>query len=157
MNHVLSATEGALKAYFEAAGISGLDASNIVRTKESSYKTLPVLICACETAERKQAKNWLVKGSLMLKTDPTSDTNDDRLAESTVLEASVVEALEAIVPRTDQPQPLADAITAAGIASGAVLVNEFMMTSFTINSLTSGFDDNEIWTFAVDFNATVIA
>jgi len=156
-NHVLSATEGALKSYFEAAGISGLDANNIVRTKESFGKTLPVLICSCENATRQRAKNWLVKGTLLLKSDPTTDTNYDNLDASTTMEANLVEAMETNIPIADQPQPLANAITAAGIAAGSVIVDQFLMTAFTINSLTTGFDDDSIWTFAVDFTATVIA
>jgi len=158
--HVLRKTDNALKSFFVAAGIAGLTADNIVRTKESAGKTLPVLILNSETAARKRAKNWEVTGTLLLKTDPTDDNNEDNLEASDTMEDALVAALETIIPIDDRPQPLAEAITAAAIASPndwVVAADEFMLTVFTIVNVSAGFDEDEIWTLSVDFKATVIA
>lgn len=158
--HALRKTDNALKSFFIAAAIAGLTKDNICRNKESAGKTLPVLILNSETAARKRARNWLVTGSLILKTDPTDDANDSALDASDTLEDAVIASLEAIVPDDDRPQPLGDAITAAAIASTeawAVEANEFMMTGFSITNISAGFDEDEIWTLSVDFTATVIA
>jgi hypothetical protein len=158
--HVLRKTDNALKAFFIAAGITGLTAANICRTKETAGKSLPVLILNSETAARKRAKNWEVSGTLLLKTDPTTDAGADNLDASDAMEDAVIEALETLIPIDDRPQPLADAITAAAVASAdawALLANEFMMTACTIGNVSAGFDEDEIWTLSVDFKATVIA
>lgn len=156
-SHVLRKTDNALKAFFVAANITGLTTDNIVRTKESSEKELPVLICGSEAAARNRSKNWLVTGSLLLKTDPTDAANESALDVSDAMEDAVVEALEALIPADDRPQPLADAITAAAVAAGTVAADDFMMTAFTLTNVSSGFDEDEIWTLSVDFTATVIA
>lgn len=156
--HVLTATDAALKAFFDAAGISGL--SNVVRNKEMSDKGLPVLICASESGARGRARNWEVTGSLILKTDVTDSdglVTSGQLDASTDLESAVLDALEDEVPTDDRPQPLADAITAAAVAAGVVLDSDFMMTSFRILRVNAGFDEDEIWTFSVDYSAIVIA
>lgn len=158
--HVLTATDTALKAFFAAAAIAALPAANIVRNKEMADKGLPVLICASDAAARGRAKNWSVTGSLILKTDITGEdglVTAAQLAASTALETAVLDALEALIPDDDRPQPLADAITAAAIAAQVVLANDFMMTGFMITRVDAGFDEDEIWTFSVDFTATVIA
>lgn len=155
--HVLRKTDIALKAFFVAANIEGLTDANIVRTKESAGKTLPVLICNSENALRKRAFNWEVTGSLLLKTDPTDEENNSALEASDTLEDAVIAKMEALVPADDRPQPLANAITAAAVASGQVVGTEFAISAFTINRVSAGFDEDEIWTFAVDFTATVIA
>lgn len=157
MNHVLTALDSALQAFFAAAAIPGLDATQIVRNKESVDKELPVLICSSENAERKRARNWLVSGLVLLKSDPTTDANEDNQVATTTMEAAVLERLESFVPADDRPQALADAITAAGVANSVVAANEFAVTAFTIKSVSAGFDDDAIWTFSVDFTATVIA
>ncbi len=163
-SHVLRKTDNALKAFCDAAAIAGISAvaspafpSRVVREKETAGKELPVLICNSESAKRGRAKNWLVTGSLLLKTDPTTDENADNLATSDAQEDAVIEALEEHVPPDDRPQPLADAIQAAAVAAGVVAANEFLMTAFSIVNVSAGFDDDEVWTFSVDFTATVIA
>lgn len=158
--HVLRKTDNALKSFFIAAAIEGLTEENIVRTKESAGKELPVLILNSDTAARKRARNWEVTGTLLLKTDPTTEQNESNLDVSDTLEDAVVQKLEALIPEDDRPQPLADAITAAALASTAAWKlesTEFMMTAFTIVNVSTGFDEDEIWTLSVDFKATVIA
>ena len=156
-NHVLTATDAALKAFFTAANISGLPAASIARSKESTGKTLPVLICNSETAVRKRAKNWEVTGSILLKTDPSTDENGDNLAASSIMEAAVLDALESNVDEVDDPHGLANAITAAGVADGSVIASEFLITAFFIKQVSAGWDEDEIFTFSVDYNANVIA
>lgn len=154
--HVLTATDSALKAFFDAAAII----PSVVRNKEMADKGLPVLICASDAAVRGRAKNWSVTGSLILKTDITDETGqvtEAQLTDSTDFETALVDALEAHIPDDDRPQPLADAITAAAVSAGTVLVTDFMMTGIIINRVDAGFDEDEIWTFSVDFTATVIA
>lgn len=154
--HVLTATDGALQAFFIGSAIGGLEGS-IYRLKESADKFLPVLICASESAARKRAKNWLVTGSIILKMNLNKEDNTSNLTESTETETAVLNALEAFIPDDDRPQPLADAITYAGIAAGAVAADEFLMTAFTIGNVGQGYDEDGVWTFTVDFSATVIA
>lgn len=156
-SHAIRKTDNALKAFFVAQSISGLTTDNVVRTKETTGKTLPLLICNTESAERQRSKNWKVTGSLLLKTDPSTDDNEDNLTISDALEDAVLETIETLVPADDRPQPVADAITAAAVAAGVVDSTEFMMTTFQISRIATGFDEDEIWTLSVDFTATVIA
>jgi hypothetical protein len=158
--HVLTATDAANQAFYLAAGIEGLEEGHIVRNKEMSGKELPVLICASDTAVRKRAKNWEVTGSLILKSDITDadgNVTEAQLAASTAMETAVLDALEDLIPDDDRPQPLGDAITAAAVAAEAVEATRFMMTGFMINRVSVGFDEDEIWTFSVDYTAIVIA
>lgn len=158
--HVLTATDSAIKAFFDAAAITDLPAAQIVRNKEISEKSLPVLICATDSAARKRAFNWEVTGSLILKTDITDDDGmitAAALTASTTMETAVLDALESITPTDDRPQPVADAITAAAVAAGVVLSTDFMMTGFMVNRVSAGFDEDEIWTFSVDYTASVVA
>ena len=155
--HAIRKTENALQSFFVAQSISGLTADNIVRTKETAGKSLPVLICNCDQAERQRSRNWKITGSLILKTDYSTDENEDGLDASDEMEDAVAQAIESLVPSDDRPQPVADAITSAAISAGSVASDEFMMTAFQLNRISSGFDDDEIWTFSVDFTATVIA
>lgn len=159
-SHVLIATDKALKAFLEAADIADLDDDHIGRNKEIVDKEFPVLICGSESAERGRAKNWKVSGSLLLKTDITDEAGvvtDAQKEASDAMELAVLDALEDKIPGDDRPQPLADAITAAAIAAGVVASNEWMMTAFTPVRVSAGFDEDEVWTFSVDFTATVIA
>lgn len=158
--HVLTATDKALKAFFIAAAIDGLAAANIGRAKEVVDKTLPVLICHTHSALRKRAKNWEVSGTLTLKTDITDasgQVTDDQKLASDALELAVLEALETYIPGDDRPQPLAAAITSAAVAAEAVNSTEWLMTGILLRNVANGYDEEEIWTFSVDFTATVIA
>lgn len=159
MGHVLTAIDAALQAFFRAAEIADLPDTSIVRGKECVNKELPVLICACDRADRKRAKNWEVTGSIKLVTDPTNDAgevSETKLDASTVMETAVIDTLEGYVPSNDRPQPLAAAITAAMIASGLATADTFLMTAFSIQRVSAGFDDDSVWTLQVDFLAQVI-
>lgn len=156
IKHVLLATDSALKAFYDAEAIAGL---TVVRGKESSDKSLPILICSSNTAGRKRARNWEVTGSLELKTDITdADGKITGAAKqaSDDLEKAVLAAIEDLVPPDDRPQPVGDAITAAAIAGNVFTAQDFMMTGLMIQRVSAGFDEDEIWTFSVDFTATVI-
>jgi hypothetical protein len=158
--HVLRYTDIAWREFLISdAGISGLTSDQIVRTKESADKDLPILICNAENAVRKRAKNWEVTGSLLLKTactDTDGQVTAAALTTSDDLETALLEKIENVIPIDDRPQPLADAITAAAVVS-AIASTRFMMTACVINRVTSGFDEDELWTFSVDYTATVIA
>jgi len=157
--HVLTATDAALQTFFRGADIADLQDASIVRGKECVGKELPVLICACDKAERKRAKSWEVTGSIKLITDPTDvsgDVSETKLDETTTMEAAVLNTLEDYVPADDRPQPLAAAITAAMIASGLSTADTFLMTAFQIQRVSAGFDSDSVWVFQVDFLATVI-
>ncbi len=159
-SHVLIATDKALKAFFTAANLAGLAAANIGRAKEVVDKSFPVLICHAHSALRKRAKNWEISGLLTLKTDITDDTGqvtDAQKLASDALELALLEALESYIPEDDRPQPLAAAITSAAVAAEAVNANEWLMTGILLRNVATGFDEEEIWTFSVDFTATVIA
>ncbi len=158
--HVLIYTDAAWQALLRAANLTGLTADQIVTNKESADKELPILICAADAAVRGRAKNWQVTGSLMLKTDATDAAGQitaAALAASSATETAFLEAIETIVPIDDRPQPLGDALTAAGIAADKFAANTCMITGCMIGRCSAGFDEDGLWTFSVDFTATVIA
>ncbi len=158
--HVLVATDSALQAWLASLQIPELPIERIVRNKEASDKALPVLVCNSAQAERGRAHNWKITGSLELKTDISGadgQVSTEAKAASDALELVLLDAMENITPTDDRPQLLGDAITAAAIAAGAVASNEFMMVDCYIQRISAGFAEDTLWTFSVDFAATVVA
>ena len=152
----LKAVDQSLKAFFDAAAITGLAA--VVRGKETSDKdTFPILICASESASRLRHKNWQVSGSLILKTNLTVAAGSEAatLVESDEIEADVLDLLESPVPDNDLPQPLAAAIQAAAVAAAVADADKFLIVDFMVKTLSAGFDDDGNWTFTVDYTAIV--
>jgi len=154
----LRAVDQALQAYLQSLSIPNLDSGSILRLKEVPDKTaLPVCICAAENATRGRHKNWLVTGSIVLKTDLATDPGNEstQIADSDELEADILDAFESEIPDNDQPQPLAAAIQAAAVAATVVDADKLLIVDFMLKGITAGFDDDGGWTWTVDFGATV--
>lgn len=157
-HHILRATDAALKAFFEAANISGLSAANIRRVKEYTDLEFPVLICNAGDATRGRAKNWTVTGSIDLKTTSADDVGDDGAAmtASDAMELALLDALETYIPDDDRPQPLGAAIQSAAVAADAIDSDHYLMVDCRLADVGQGADEDGAWTFSIGFRATVI-
>lgn len=154
----LKAVDQSLVAYFVAQGITGLNKNNVLRLKETGDKTeLPILICAATNATRRRHKNWEVDGSIVLKSNLSTDPNeaDTQLATSDELETDIFDALETNTPDNDRPQVLAAAIQSAAVAAAVVDSDKFLIVNFMLKSCSQGVDADGNWEWQIDFLATV--
>src|SRR6185369_5638257 len=95
--HVLRATDKAFKAFLESElSPETFPAAQIVRHKEVTDKQGPIIVCATENGTRKRAKNWVVTGSLIIKTESIGEPEQEQsnLDTSDALEAALLDALE---------------------------------------------------------------
>lgn len=157
-HHILRATDAALKAFFEAASITGLSSANIRRVKEYTDLEFPVLVCNAGDASRTRAKNWAVTGTIDLKTTSADDVGEDgtAMSESDAMELAVLDALEVYIPDDDRPHPLGAAIQAAAVAADVIDSDHYLMTDCRLTDVGQGADADGAWTFSIGFKATVI-
>ena len=154
--HPLKAVDQAIKAFVDAAALTNL--ATVVRGKEYTDKaTLPLLAIVSETGTRLRAKNWEVAGTLLLRTNLVVAPGGEAtaLAESDELESDLLDLFEVSVPDNDEPQALAAAIQAAGVAAAVLDANKVLIVNFMLKTITGGWDEDGNWSLTVDYAATV--
>lgn len=157
--HVLKLTDLALKAFFVSEG--AFETDKIFRFKEvPDGASFPYLVIASVTAERLRAKNWSVKGTIVLYTSSTkpntSTASADIVATSDKLEYAVLDSLEQYIPADDNPQPLANEIQAAAVAAGVISSDEYLVSAFYILKTEADAHDEGFWSYSIDFDAKVV-
>jgi hypothetical protein len=116
-HNILSKTDRALVAFLisEAAGT----ADNIVPSKRSLSKELPVVICFTESAklEAEYPANYRVSTSVIVKTPVLDDDDASGVADSEALQAAVFDCFKKYITDDSDDSALAEQISIAARAA----------------------------------------
>ena len=140
-HNILSKLDRALVAYLISVGAGTAD--DVYPAKRSDEKGLPCTVCYSQSASLVHpfTGDWAIDVSIMVKTDPCIDVDQDAAEPKATSEARVAATFDAFFAGLDSTgDKLAEAITAAVRASGDADLATFTVINVTPKTVEAGFD-----------------